>query len=99
MKLYISPVFSANVHTESTDADHPVPIPEAKETDGRLPRRCFPQFAADIIPVGIEIDSSSSKTKPKSSKGRVEKRRASSSRKASIVFPKYKNGKRTKGKK
>jgi uncharacterized coiled-coil DUF342 family protein len=53
--------------------------------------------------VGMEVDDVASKAtpKPKSSRrARVEKR--SSSRKASIVFPKFKNGKRvtkSKGKK
>jgi len=43
----------------------------------------------------MDVDQVSSKvtTKSKAGRGRVEKKR-SSSRKASIVFPKYKNGKR-----
>lgn len=39
----------------------------------------------------MDVDTSSAKLK--SGKGRIEKRKASS-RKASIVFPKYKNGKK-----
>ncbi|KAF4634607.1 hypothetical protein G7Y89_g3508 [Cudoniella acicularis] len=53
---------------------------------------------------GMDIDQAASKDKiPSSSKkSRVEKRRRHSSRKAAIVFPKYKDGKRigrTKAKK
>lgn len=41
--------------------------------------------------LAMDVDTSSAKLK--SGKGRIEKRKASS-RKASIVFPKYKNGKK-----
>ncbi|RDW89322.1 hypothetical protein BP6252_01354 [Coleophoma cylindrospora] len=48
--------------------------------------------AASKIADSMEVDSSV-KVSTSTSKGRVEKRR--SNRKAAIVFPKYKNGKRT----
>jgi hypothetical protein len=49
----------------------------------------------------VDHDTSKAASKPTSGRGRIEKRR-SSSRKASIVFPKFKDGKRvikSKGKK
>jgi hypothetical protein len=41
----------------------------------------------------IDPQESNASVKPKSGKGRIEKRKSRSS-KASIVFPKYKNGKK-----
>ncbi|KAH6684161.1 hypothetical protein B0J14DRAFT_693408 [Halenospora varia] len=51
---------------------------------------------------GMDLDKDTSNVAPRSKKNRVEKRRRHSSRKAAIVFPKYKDGKRigmTKAKK
>jgi hypothetical protein len=76
-----------------------------KQLEGPIPAPDYRSSLQDpnilITEMQVDQDASKSTSKPKSSgKGRIEKRR--SSRKASIVFPKFKNGKRvgqSKGKK
>lgn len=80
-----------------------VPEPDKKQTEGE-PRDHFAESIKELLIVActeMELDQDAATTRSKSSgKGKIEKRR--SSRKTSIVFPKYKNGKKigkAKGKK
>jgi hypothetical protein len=93
----------------SSQALQKTPMPTPLQRTSR-PRVCFAPLnyamaigmQANIMP-DMEIDHDPKKTSSKPSKGRIDKKvRHKSSRKASIVFPKYKNGKKvgkSKGKK
>lgn len=64
----------------------------SKKADCKLGCQVFRAQTTDVRTTAMEVDDST-KVGKSISKGRIEKRR--SNRKAAIVFPKYKNGKRT----
>ncbi len=84
---------SANHFTASAE-EKTAAVPESKQADGEEKSSIYDNFqpANFHLEMEMEVDGGA-KANAKKSKGRIEKRRPSS-RKASIVFPRYKAGKK-----
>ena len=85
--------FAKNIFTASPEEKNTA-IPESKQVDGEKKPSMYGKFYPDDFYSEMEVEMvGGAKANAKKSKGRIEKKR-SSNRKASIVFPRYKDGKK-----
>lgn len=91
MDLVPGCISRADKCSESTDANPASQTSGVKQAEGTQSGRPFYFTFTNHKTLDMEVDQDRMKSTTQSKRGRIEKKRVKSSRKASIVFPKYKS--------